>query len=172
MNRVRNFVVAAGVVALMSGGAVALFAQGAPGRGAGPFGPGGQARRGFDAGFALGQLNLSDAQKQQLRDIMQRTNQILLSLDKTPLMQQLHQTRQQLRQYEEGTFDEAKVRALATQEAQTNVELTVQHARIHNELFQMLTPDQQAKAKELEAQAQTRGQDRRQHAPKQRKQPV
>ena len=76
MDRVRKIVVTAGIVALMAGGAVALFAQGAPGRGPGrdaaPLGPGGRAGRGFDAGFALGQLNLSDAQKQQVRDIMQR----------------------------------------------------------------------------------------------------
>ena len=62
MDRVRKIVVTAGLVALMSGGAVALFAQGAPGRGAGPLGPGARGGRGFDAGFALDQLNLSDAQ--------------------------------------------------------------------------------------------------------------
>ena len=70
MDRVRKIVVTTGIVAVLSAGAVALFAQGGPGRGAGPVGPGG--RGGFGAGFALGQLNLSDPQKQQVRDIMQR----------------------------------------------------------------------------------------------------
>ena len=35
MDRVRKIVVTAGIVAVMAGGAVAIFAQGGPGRGAG-----------------------------------------------------------------------------------------------------------------------------------------
>ena len=35
-----------------------------------------------------------------------------------PLFQQPHQIEQQLNQYVEGTYDEAKVRALAAQQAQ------------------------------------------------------
>jgi len=168
MNRVRNFVVAAGVVALMSGGAVALFAQGAPGRGAGPFGPGGQARRGFDAGFALGQLNLSDAQKQQLRDIMQRNRQ-----QSQPTMQRLEQAIAAERAaINQVPVNEAAVRQAAAALASVQADVAVNQARLHADVWNILTPDQQAKAKELEAQAQTRGQDRRQHAPKQRKQPV
>jgi len=66
-------------------------------------------------------------------------------------LDQLHQTHQQLRQYEQGAYDEAKVRALAAQESQAQIELTVQKTRIHSELFQLLTPDQQAKMKEFEA---------------------
>jgi Spy/CpxP family protein refolding chaperone len=72
------------------------------------------------------------------------------------LFQQLHQTKQQLRQYEEGTYDETKVRALAAQESQAQVELTVQKTRIHSELFQLLTPDQQAKMKQFEANREAR----------------
>jgi Spy/CpxP family protein refolding chaperone len=105
------------------------------------FGMGGH-RMGFFADY----LNLTEAQQAQMKAVLQKEHGTL-----KPLKQQLHQTRQQLRQYEEGTFDEAKVRALAAQQAQAMVELTVQHARIHNELFQLLTPDQQAKMKEVEA---------------------
>ena len=68
-----------------------------------------------------------------------------------PLFQQSRQINQQLRQYVEGPYDEAKVRALATQKAQVEVELTVAQTRIHNEMYQLLTADQQAKLKELEA---------------------
>ena len=67
------------------------------------------------------------------------------------LLQQSRQIEHQLRQYAEGTYDESKVRALATQKAQVEVELTVQKTRIHNELFQVLTSDQQATMKEFEA---------------------
>jgi len=71
----------------------------------------------------------------------------------------------QLRQYAEGTYDEAKVRALATQQAQTQVELSVQKTRIHNELYQVLTADQQAKMKEFEAHREARMQKHMQDEP-------
>jgi Spy/CpxP family protein refolding chaperone len=101
---------------------------------------------GHRMGFFAKYLDLSDAQKAQMKAVMQKEHPTL-----KPLMQQLHQTRQQLKQYELGAYDEAKVRALATQQAQTAVELTVQETRIHNEMFQLLTADQQAKMKEFEA---------------------
>ena len=82
-----------------------------------------------------------------------------------PLFQQSRQIEQQLRQYAEGTYDEAKVRTLAAQKAQVEVELTVQRTRIHNELFQVLTADQQAKMKEFEARREARMQKHMQEAP-------
>jgi len=97
-------------------------------------------------GFFAKYLDLSDAQRAQMKAVMEKEHPAL-----KPLMQQLHQTREQLKQYEEGFYDEAKVRALAAQQTQTMVELTVQETRIHNELFQLLTADQQAKLKEFEA---------------------
>ncbi len=42
-----------------------------------------------------------------------------------PLLQQQRQIDQQLRQYVEGTYDRAKVQALATQKAQVEVQMTV-----------------------------------------------
>jgi periplasmic protein CpxP/Spy len=97
--------------------------------------------------FFAEKLDLTDQQKEQLKSIMQKERPTI-----HPLMQQSHAIDQQLRGYAEGTYDEAKVRALANQKAQIEAELTVQRTRIHNEVFQLLTPDQQAKAKELEAQ--------------------
>jgi len=82
-----------------------------------------------------------------------------------PLMQQVHQMDQQLRQYVEGTFDEAKVQTLVGQQAQTLVQLKVQEARVHNELYQLLTPDQQTKMKEFEAKRETRMQKHMENAP-------
>ena len=50
---------------------------------------------------------------------------------------------QQLRQIEEsGTFDEAKVRTLASEQSQTMTELIVEKAKIHSQIFNILTPDQ------------------------------
>ena len=172
MDRVRKIVVTAGIVALMAGGAVALFAQGAPGRGPGrdaaPLGPGGRAGRGFDAGFALGQLNLSDAQKHQVRDIMQRHRQQM-----QPTMQRL----QEAMQTERAAINQVPVNEEAVREASATLakvqgDMAVEQARLHADVFNILTVEQQEKAKQLEAQAQARQQERRQRAPRQPKQPV
>jgi protein CpxP len=111
-------------------------------------------------GFFADYLNLSDAQQSQMKAVIVKEHAAL-----KPLVQQLHQTRQQLRQYEEGAYDEARVRAVAAQESQTLTELTVQKTRIHSELFQMLTPDQQAKMKEFEARHEARIEKRMNRAP-------
>ena len=68
-----------------------------------------------------------------------------------PLMQQVHQMDQQLKQYVEGTYDAAKVQALVAQQSQTLVQLKVEETKVHGELYQLLTPDQQAKLKQFEA---------------------
>jgi Spy/CpxP family protein refolding chaperone len=65
----------------------------------------------------------------------------------------------------EGPYDETKVRTLATQKAQIEVELTVAHTRVHNQLYQLLTPDQQAKVKEMEAKHEARMQKHMNQAP-------
>jgi periplasmic protein CpxP/Spy len=111
-------------------------------------------------GFFARYLDLSETQREQMKAVMQKERPAL-----KPLMQQLHQTREQLKQYEEGAYDEAKVRTLAAQQTQTQVELTVQETRIHSELFQLLTPDQQAKMKEFEANREARMQQHMHDAP-------
>src|ERR1700736_1320074 len=111
-------------------------------------------------GFFADYINLSDAQQSQMKAVIAKEHAAL-----KPLVQQLHQTHQQLRQYEEGAYDEARVRAVAAQESQTLTELTVQKTRIHSELFQMLTPDQQAKMKEFEARHEDGMQKRMSQAP-------
>ncbi|MGA9981038.1 MAG: Spy/CpxP family protein refolding chaperone [Candidatus Sulfotelmatobacter sp.] len=96
--------------------------------------------------FFADYLNLSDAQTAQMKGILAKERPTL-----KPLFQQLRQTRQQLKQYEQGTYDDVKVRALATQQSEAMVELTVQQTRIHSELFQVLTSDQQATMKTVQA---------------------
>jgi len=111
-------------------------------------------------GFLARELNLTDDQEAQMKAIMEKEHPTI-----KPLIQQERQIERQLRQYVEGTYDAAKVRALATQKAQLEVELTVQQTRIHNEMFQLLTSDQQAKAKELEATREARMQQHMQDEP-------
>lgn len=98
-------------------------------------------------------LNVTDAQKADMKTVLQKEHATM-----KPLMQQMHLLQQQLKQYEEGTYDEAKVQTLVAQQAQTLVNVKVQETRIHNELFQMLTPDQQTKLKEFEANREARRQ--------------
>jgi periplasmic protein CpxP/Spy len=105
--------------------------------------------------FFAGKLDLTDAQKAQMKTIMLKERPAM-----KPLFQQSRQIEQQLRVYEQGTFEEAKVRALASQQAQIETEITVQKTRLHNELFQVLTADQQTKLKEFEASRAARRQAR------------
>ena len=67
---IRIVAMIAALVALLAGG-VALYAQGGPGggrgRGAGGFGPGGPG-----AGLPLRELNLTDAQREQVRQVMEQ----------------------------------------------------------------------------------------------------
>jgi protein CpxP len=96
-------------------------------------------------GYYADALDLTDAQQAQIKDIWAKEKPAL-----QPLFQQMAQGHQQLRQLEEsGTFDEAKVRALASQHAQVMTEMIVQKARIKSEMFQVLTPEQKAKAAKL-----------------------
>jgi Spy/CpxP family protein refolding chaperone len=119
----------------------------------------GLAGPGLAGPMMAGYLNLTDAQQTQMKAILQKERPAL-----KPLMAQLRQTREALKQYEEGAYDEAKVTALATQQTQTMVQLTVQQTRIHNELFQVLTADQQTKLKEFEAKREARMEQRQNEA--------
>jgi Spy/CpxP family protein refolding chaperone len=111
-------------------------------------------------GFFAKSLNLTDDQKAQMKTIMQKEHASM-----KPLMQQMKQTHEALRQYEQGTFDEAKVRVLAAQQAQAHIEMTVAQTRIHNEMFQLLTPEQQTQLKAMQARHEAHMQERmQQHA--------
>jgi periplasmic protein CpxP/Spy len=111
-------------------------------------------------GFFGKYLDITDAQKAQMKTVLQKERATM-----QPLREQEHQLDTQLKQYVQGTFDEAKVQSLVSQQAQTLVQLKVEETRIHSELYQLLTPDQQAKLKEFEANQQTRMQQRMQNAP-------
>ncbi len=111
-------------------------------------------------GFFSKALNLTDDQKTQMKAIMQKEHPAM-----KPLMQQQHQIDLLLRQYVEGPFDAAKVQALATQKSQIQAQLTVAETRVHNQMYQLLTPDQQTKLKELESNHEARMQKHMQEAP-------
>ena len=116
--------------------AAAAIAQGRHGYG----GPGGFRHM-------LKQLDLTSAQQDQVKAIWAKEKPTL-----QPLMQQMRQNHSAMNALEaSGPFDEAKTRALVTQNSQTMIELQVEHARIKSEIMQILTADQKAKLAQLEA---------------------
>jgi periplasmic protein CpxP/Spy len=103
-------------------------------------------------GFFTHYLDLTSDQQSQVKAIWEKEKPNL-----QPLMKQMHQNRADMRALEaSGPFDEAKTRALATQNAQTMIELQVQHARIKSEMMQVLTADQKAKLAQFEARKEAR----------------
>ena len=92
-------------------------------------------------------LDLSSAQQEQIKAIWAKEKSAM-----QPLHQQMKDFHSQMNQLtESGSFDEAKVRALATQQSQAMIEMAVQHARVKSEMLQVLTADQKAKFQKLEA---------------------
>ena len=103
-------------------------------------------------GFYTDYLDLTDAQQAQMKDILTKEKPTM-----QPLMQQLRQSHQQMQALEQAsTFDEAKVRTLATQQSQAMTELIVQKARIKSELMGVLTSDQKDKLAKMQARRQAR----------------
>jgi protein CpxP len=122
--------------------AAAAIAQGPHGFG----GPGGDFRH------MLKQLDLTSAQHDQVKAIWAKEKPTL-----QPLMQQMRQNHSAMSALEaSGSFDEAKTRALATQNSQTMIELQVEHARIKSEIMQILTADQKAKLAQIKANREAR----------------
>lgn len=115
---------------------------------------------GHNMGFFAKQLNLTDEQQAQMKTIMESAHTSM-----KPLHQQSRQIDQQLRQYAMGTYEEAPVQKLAQQKALIDAQLTVAETKVHNQMFQLLTPDQQAKAKELIASHEARMQQHMHQAP-------
>ncbi|HZP17150.1 MAG TPA: Spy/CpxP family protein refolding chaperone [Terriglobales bacterium] len=106
-------------------------------------------------GMFLHQLNLTDSQKAQVKQIFQSERANL-----KPLMQQQFQSHQQMIQLvTSGAFDQAKATAIATQEAQTRVQLEVEHAKIAAQIYQLLDSDQKAKVADMIAKHQQRMQE-------------
>ncbi|MCU1298780.1 MAG: periplasmic repressor CpxP [Acidobacteriaceae bacterium] len=105
----------------------------------GPHGGGGLL--GHEFGFFADYLDLTDAQRTQMKQTLAAEKPTL-----KPLIQQEVQYHQQMLQLiQSSSFDETKAQAIATQESQTHIQLEVQKARIHSELYQQLTADQKTK---------------------------
>ena|SRR5581483_895135 len=153
----RHMKILAATLAILVAGAAVALSQNAAGHmrhHGGPFG--------FEhhiIGFLTEKLDLTDAQQAQVKDILAKEKPSL-----QPLMAQVDQSRAQImREATSGSFDEAKVRAIASQQSQAETELSVAHARIASQIFNLLTPEQKTKALEMLQKHEARMQDHMQH---------
>jgi periplasmic protein CpxP/Spy len=110
---------------------------------------------GHGLGFPMHELNLTDDQHAQIKQIFQNEKANI-----HPLMQQEFQSRQQMMQLvTSGNFDQAKATAIASQEAQTHIQMQVEHAKIASQIYQLLSSDQKAKVTDIMAKHQQRMQE-------------
>ncbi len=91
------------------------------------------------------QLGLSEEQQTRIRQIMEEERATA-----EPLMRQLKAVHDQLRPLgSDGVFNEAQVRVLAQQQAQTMTELIVAKERTKARVAAVLTPEQRERAKQM-----------------------
>ena len=144
-------------------GAMTYAQQPAPGMGpgaAGPFrGPHGRGMGPFARlGLPLGQLELTDAQRQQIRSIVESHREEMRQLG-----ERTRDARLALRHASEAeAFDENAVRAASNGLSGPMAERAVLHAKLRAEVMQVLTPEQKAKAAEIRTRNQQRMDQRRQ----------
>jgi len=122
----------------------------------GPGGPGGFIGRGGPggpmAGMILRDLDLTDAQEEQVRSILEARR----AAD-APLMERAGAARQALQTaVQTRPVDEAAIRARAAELAVVEADLAVSQARLQAELFELLTPEQQTQVNERREQMQER----------------
>lgn len=154
--RTRKILGGLALTAALSLAAVPGFAQDGGGQGRG--GEHGGRHKGHRMGRGFGgrffeRLNLTDAQREQIRQITERHHQ-----NTQALREQARGTRGERPAFD-GTFNESAVRAAAQARANAQVELEVAHARMMSEIYNVLTAEQKA---QLAAQRQEREQRRRQ----------
>lgn len=105
------------------------------------------------------ELNLTDAQQAQAKEIIAKSKPAMEAS-----FQQMHQGHKAMEQLvTSGNFDENKAREIATQNSQTMIAMEVQQAKTMAEVFQILTPDQKAKAIQLLNQHDQHMQEHMQH---------
>ena len=145
MNRFRSFTLIAVIAALVATGTAYAQGPGAGGqRGRGPGGPGGF-RPG--AGALLRGLDLTDAQRQQVRQLMQQHREQTRGL--AGRFQQAQDARRHA--VEAVPVDEARIRTAMQQVAEAQTELAVLEAKLQSDIHALLTPEQQQRAQQLRA---------------------
>jgi protein CpxP len=108
-------------------------------------------RRGGE-GRIFSQLDLTDAQKEQIKAIHEKNRESL-----RPLMEQIRAKRQEIRQASEGgTVNEALVSQKLSEIAPLEAKMMAERARIHQETLSVLTPEQRTKLEQMREQFKSR----------------
>jgi Spy/CpxP family protein refolding chaperone len=150
----RFFGLIALVAALATGGALA-HAQAPPGgglRGRGPgigpgFGPGGP-----PAGLILRNLDLTDAQQEQVRELTQQNREQIRGL-----MDRMRAAQDARREAVEVVpFNESLIRSAMRDLADVEADLAVAEARLQSDIYALLTPDQQQRVQKMRADREAR----------------
>jgi periplasmic protein CpxP/Spy len=138
------------LVVAAAGLALAVGLAFAQTEGGGPMHHGMGGRRGPMMGggeFAmfLHQLNLTDDQKAQVKQVFQAERPTL-----KPLMQREAQAHlQMMKLITGGNFNATAAAQLASQEAQIHMQMQVEHAKIGSQIYNLLNSDQKAKVAEM-----------------------
>ena len=99
------------------------------------------------SGFMADYLDLTDAQKQQVKNIFAAEKPKI-----EPLMTDLAAGHKQVQAaIDDGTLDQAAALSIIEAHKTTLAQLLAEHAQIHSQIMKVLTPDQQAKWKKMEA---------------------
>ena len=146
MTKKRMFGGAAALAVALLMTAAAFAQHGGPHMGGGRHGGGhgGPGGPGAMLGHLGRELNLTDAQKTQIKQITDAFHENTKSLH-----EQLSKSGGPLEDLNDGAFDEAAVRAAAQARAALHVEFEVAHAKMMSQVFAVLTPEQRAKLAEL-----------------------
>jgi len=148
---------AGGALAQNAGGGQASSGQqrGGPGGGrfGGPGGPGGPMGALGMFGPALRHLNLTEDQQQRLRSIAESHRDEMRAIGERN--RPAHEALQQA--ITSGTVDEGTIRARSADVAAGDADMAILQARIYSEAVQVLTPDQQAQLKKLQAEMKEHG---------------
>jgi protein CpxP len=155
MIRVRSFATGVALAAVLA--TSVAFAQQGP-RGGGGFGRGGRGPMGPGGpGLALAELNLTDAQREQVRDIRERNREQTQSLT-----QRLGVLAQKQRQaIETVPVNEALITTATQDMTQAQIDVAIHEARLNAEVWSVLTPEQQAQATKLRAERKAQMEERR-----------
>jgi len=153
MNRFRSLAWGVALVALLA--TSVAYAQEPPGggfggRGGRGFGPGGP-------GLVLNELNLTDAQREQVREIRGRYREQIQTLSRR--LGDL--TAKQRQAIETVPVNETLITSATQDMTQAQVEVAIQEARINADIWSVLTPEQQAKATKLRAERKAQMEQRR-----------
>ena len=151
MNRFRSLATGVALVALLA--TSVAYAQGPRG--------GGRGGRGFGSGgpgLALNELNLTDAQREQVREIRGRYQEQIQTLSRR-LGDLAAKQRQAI---ETVPVNETLITSATQDMTQAQVEVAIQEARINADIWSVLTPEQQATATKLRAERQAQAEQRRQ----------